>query len=498
MGLSRNEDILQSILDKTMYTGKPESRIEALLIAVADLIKSGGASPDEIKSAIKEYIDAHPELVAGVSEEKLNEGLNRIAKESKDYTDAEISRQYESIAEIVNIEKLTDPNLFVSDCKKYEGTSYMPSSGVITVNASKNTYVIPLKPNTDYYFTELCNSISQVYLISAFDESTMRGTLISSIYDYGVKGWNRSFRTPSNCAYIFVNEVLSAVKDDKYIGEGTERKETASGKKELKEDVRVLDTILLNRVSALENAIGDDFIVIGAGEQFTTIKDGFAYAVAHGLSVIIKAGVYNLVAEGINGNGYILPKKVIGYGAKLICDLPSENWALSPLNVDTNGTGTEVYGLEVECSNCRYCIHDEMGYMTADHYHNVFKDLKLTHKSEGSSVLIAPQCIGGGLGQNGYVEIENCVCESHEPSNRDIAYHSMSKKVDSEYVIPTKGNVVICKDCYLSGRFGFANSQSYTSVINKAYVSNCSLGVPFANPAKINIELIKWNNEIRA
>lgn len=60
MGLSRNEDILESILRKEEYTGIPQSRIETLLIQVADLINAGGASPEQIGAAVNKYLRENP------------------------------------------------------------------------------------------------------------------------------------------------------------------------------------------------------------------------------------------------------------------------------------------------------------------------------------------------------------------------------------------------------------------------------------------------------
>lgn len=42
MGQSRNEDILQSIIDGTSYTAPPRSRIEDLLIQLKEAIEAGG------------------------------------------------------------------------------------------------------------------------------------------------------------------------------------------------------------------------------------------------------------------------------------------------------------------------------------------------------------------------------------------------------------------------------------------------------------------------
>ena len=95
--------------------------------------------------------------------------------------------------------------------------------------------------------------------------------------------------------------------------------------------------------------------------DYPTIKQGFDVAIARNCDCVIMPGTYDLVAEGISGKGYILPKRTYGYGATLVCRLSDEDWNLSPLNASVYSEGAEVYGLEVICANCRYCIHDDMG-----------------------------------------------------------------------------------------------------------------------------------------
>lgn len=47
MGLSRNEDILQSIVDGTQYTDPPKSRVEDLLLQVKEVIEAGGGGTSD-------------------------------------------------------------------------------------------------------------------------------------------------------------------------------------------------------------------------------------------------------------------------------------------------------------------------------------------------------------------------------------------------------------------------------------------------------------------
>ena len=192
------------------------------------------------------------------------------------------------------------------------------------------------------------------------------------------------------------------------------------------------------------------------------------------------------MSEGISGQGPKLPKHVIGYGVTLIADLPSENWDWSPLNVNSLCDETIVEGLTVEVSNCRYCLHDEM-YNRTGAYHNVFKNLRLVHKTKHSEVLIAPRAIGGGLGNGGIIEIENVIADSQYYG--DISYHSNAGT-------PTKINRVFIKDSIVKHCVEVSGIGSDTSFVNKVYVSNCILGRAPLTEVDTNIQIIPWNNVI--
>lgn len=232
----------------------------------------------------------------------------------------------------------------------------------------------------------------------------------------------------------------------------------------------------------------ETLLKIGAGTDYPTIKEGFEVARILGKGVIITAGTYDLVSEGISGSGYILPKKVYGYGVTLVCNLQNEDWSLSPLNCSySDPMDVEVYGLTVICSNCRYNIHDDMGAMSrGKFYRHVFKDLTLIHNSPSSSVLIRPNNIGGGFGDSGEVYVENCIMESQSNTNSD--YHSSFAEVQ------TAGCKAFFKDCVLNKTITVASVGSSSSYINKVYVTNCRCDTVPSDLNYTNISLIAWNN----
>ena len=227
-----------------------------------------------------------------------------------------------------------------------------------------------------------------------------------------------------------------------------------------------------------------DYVTVGAsGADFASVGEAFTYAIAHDKCVKILPGVYNLVAEGISGIGYLLPKKVEGYGAKLVCNLDEEDWNLSPLNTHSGYDTIEVYGLEVECDNCRYTIHDDPGGTKP--YHHIFKDLILTHKSVVTEVILAPDNIGGGFGNGGHIEITNCKMNAAGP--RNFAWHSRTTQQDY-------AGIVECHGCVLNKRAGMANGGSWTGLFNILYISDCLCGSLPASPSEVNAKVVAWNN----
>ena len=239
-----------------------------------------------------------------------------------------------------------------------------------------------------------------------------------------------------------------------------------------------------------ENYINNNGVVyIGNGTNFN-IKNGLAYAVENNLTAIINKGVYDLVSEGISGDGNKLPKHLIGYGVTLKADLPTENWDWSPLNVDMNRDETIVEGLTIEVSNCRYCIHDEM-YNRTEPYHNVFKNLRLVHKTGATSTLIAPHCIGGGFGNGGIIEIENVIVSAN--LYKDISYHACAGT-------PRIVNRVYVKDSIVKHCVEVSNATPTNpyveQFVNKVYVSNCILGRQPITDVDGHIQIVAWNNTI--
>ena len=341
-----------------------------------------------------------------------------------------------------------------------------------------------IQPSTEYYFNTIATGLAKIAFFESLD--TTSGICYFTKF---VSNWNTKITSPKNANYIVVSYNPS-LKDTMYFGTQSDFLLFSKYKKNqvLKDNILVKD--LNERIELLERK---KHITIGPNGDFKTIKEGFKYAFENDLIAIIEAGVYDLVSEGISGIGYIAPKEVYGYGVTLLCNLEEENWLLSPINISPNSKGSKIYGLTIICSNCRYCIHDDMGGQLIEthipFYHNVYKDLLLIHNSVITSVLKAPQCIGGGFGDYGYIEIDNCVFDSKIYA--DVSYHSKSWNPQTPQ---TNDCVLICKDSVFKSTFSISAIGDDTSYMNKVYISNCLMkSLPDVRD-RTNIKFISWNN----
>lgn len=337
----------------------------------------------------------------------------------------------------------------------------------------KHSDYIPCKPNTTYARRDGTGSLGTVFFNK--DKKYINGARTDV------------FTTPDNCHYMIAN-VSTNIDIDAFmiIESDTVINKYAKFLPYYNDFTYPFGYVKKSEIDGILN----EYVTVGAtGCDFTKVGEAFAYAREKDKYVVITEGTYDLVAEGISGNGYILPKKVVGYGAKLLCNLKSEDWNLSPLNTDYRYDAFEVYGLTIECTNCGYCIHDEMGAKTSGAYHNIFKDLHLIHNGAVSAVIIAPNNIGGGCGNNGYIEIDNCVFEQNGGYNKNIDYHtSFTKHQENDTIIK-------CTNSVLNKQITITAIGSDTSFVNKMYVSNCLLGTIPVNKTNVNVQMIAWNND---
>lgn len=304
---------------------------------------------------------------------------------------------------------------------------------------------------------------------------------LSTSYEYT----NARYGTKSKFQYIFKND-LSVVFKRQCDG-GTWGSWIKAYKKS---DVRGKITVDIN----------------GNGD-FTKFTDGIAYAYAQGdTDVYVKNGTYDITSEidlETAGTG-----PVIGNGMRLFfesnaviqCFYSGETESVrrlfSPLNAGSD-KGFEIHNMKIRCKNTRYCVHDEHGNSGVPYVNKYINCDMYLDNSESSWV--APQCIGGGLGNCGIIEIDGGYYEGTVAQGDnyygEISYHNTS--------IANSISQIFIKNVYCKNntvRFGYHGAST---MVTKCFVNGCSFAVaPLvraeeSGDTNVNMEMIAWGNEIR-
>lgn len=259
----------------------------------------------------------------------------------------------------------------------------------------------------------------------------------------------------------------------------------------------------------------------GAYRALTTLKAGLEEATKYMDSVLyVDAGTYDLVAEFGQSwfdsltstdtmSGLQLKNRVhviFSPNAYVVSHYSGSNQyahtLYSPFNAGPYGFTIE--NLNLNCSNCRYCVHDERN-SAAEQYsaHYINCNFYLDNSANADWGYKSHQ-IGGGLGTNASIIIENCTFNNAEPSIRWGVYYHIPNVARTDYQ-----SVVVVKDCWFeAGTVMFddvSGTPASVSGDSNYIVTNCSFpkkydgtnaqGV-YNNLAK-SYKLMCWNNEIR-
>ena len=248
----------------------------------------------------------------------------------------------------------------------------------------------------------------------------------------------------------------------------------------------------------------------------TGLRAIVAEAIQHKNSkVYVKSGTYDLLkefeseinADSNNPYGIALSNSVhiifeSGCKVTALYQGQSSNVAnyFSPFYITGNG-GFTLENLDIESSNCRYCVHDEGGFVS-DYYTNKYINCKMVHDDTNCVTKNYPQCIGGGLGTHGYIYITNCYFESKRAENiadEIVSYHNQGMNENSQ-------SNVYMSNCYLAGKGTFkASHYGPSAKLSYAYLNNNSLGSPIINRHETsdtstpeNFKVVEYLNEVRS
>jgi len=140
-----------------------------------------------------------------------------------------------------------------------------------------------------------------------------------------------------------------------------------------------------------------------------------------------------------------------------------------------------------------------MKWEVVTNYIHKFKNLKLIHNSDASEVWDKPYCIGGGVGINGRIEIDNCILNCKIQTAID--YHTdwnANNETNGQNTFDDSSKVIV-NNCFSSSSTITCTPFSSSQLIkNQMYISNCLLSEqPFVNILNQNIgdnfEMKKWN-----
>jgi len=167
----------------------------------------------------------------------------------------------------------------------------------------------------------------------------------------------------------------------------------------------------------------------------------------------------------------------------------------SPFNNSPFAGGFTLRGVNLECSNVRYAVHDEIA--GSDVPNKVTYDgCSIKIDNAGNTAWPYGRCIGGGLGVNSEIRIVNCHFESLGVNDRGaVVYHNSSGE--------NAKSLIICGNNYVAGHQGFrfryyGPSTRMTRVLCMNNCVGMATILDGEAGAKIeNIELLDWGNVVR-
>lgn len=242
-------------------------------------------------------------------------------------------------------------------------------------------------------------------------------------------------------------------------------------------------------------------IYCGSTREYKTLRAALDVSTSYANTTIyLDAETYDLTQEFADvlsshtKNGLLISNGVhiIGRpGTKVTFNYTGDDdWVkinFSPFNTGSKGGTLE--NVEVECSNCRYCVHDERGG-TTDTYTNKFLNCRFSiDNSQNAAWDYQNITIGAGIGLDGMIIIDSCYF------NHFAYYHqnfdtSQTQSIASVYFT---NNYMDNEDGYFIFTGGF--SSVHNSLL---YACGNSVAQPFqTTEQQSNITAICFNNEVR-
>lgn len=221
------------------------------------------------------------------------------------------------------------------------------------------------------------------------------------------------------------------------------------------------------------------------------------FANNHSIDIYLHNGVYDLTDSSVTSligiGGLNLDTNLYGVGNPVIkANRSNFNIDYSPINLLGKNSSVTLKGVNIEATNCRYCIHDEMGgdAHEGNYYSHNIIDCVLTQKTTPRSDFQYPRAIGIGLGDNGHILIEGCTVSSKVPSNIDV---------HSGWNGQSASSLIFVKNCVsLDGTITATSGHVAGDYKNRMIVTNCLVNAPVNKVIQEfdGMELIEYNNVV--
>lgn len=411
--------------------------------------------------------------------------------------------------------------------RSYEGLEFTDSNGIITINGvstvSANYY---LRYNEPIYLkkgsyilsveTPLGNN-ARIQLV--YKNGSGEQILASITRDAVSKEFVLTDDIISNAEYWYIRIVILAnAQVDNLVVAPMIR--LASDADNTWQPYALTNRELTERVTTLNNSNIRNVLTVGSGSgyNYASLTDAvIAASEATNTDVYIANGTYDIYAEFIdkyganyfNANDFTSQPNYEGLplnngvnlyfasGAKVVCELPMSSTSEAAQQFFSafklNGTDAGLYNLDLYCKNTRYSIHDEASGQGS--YHHVYKDCRIEQARDQGSFGYE-NCIGGGCGLHGRIDIENCHFKGAVANGYSLSWHNGSQSGAQNYIY-------ISNSYFEQGKIRF-RYYGVSDLISRMTVSGCSMPYDIDEPSPetstsliVNTEVIKWNNVIR-
>ena len=377
---------------------------------------------------------------------------------------------------------------------EYKGFAWVNSQkvasadGVIIPDAQYSTVTLKVSPGGKIKgFTRALNQYAGIVF---FDYT---GKYISGFYNNnGTNDWEYELTVPEKADYVIIS-CLTATNNlfNCFFTE------VASAVLDINDRVEKMDKVFY----------------CGSTRTLNTLKAGIEKATSvMNATLYVDAGIYDLVSEfgsnyfdnltSLNQFAGLTLKNnvhvIFSPYSKVVSNYQGSNqYALSlysPFNAGEYGFTIE--NLNLECSRCRYGIHDERNG-SSENYKSVIKNCKIKYdNSQPNPSWAYGAPIAGGFASKADVTIENCIFELVVPSSVVGYYHQSNNNLDSNHAFrfTFKNNYTIGGSFRLQATREDSNIDSILIACDNSF-DGADFGTYLITGTHVISKI--WNNQVR-